>query len=215
MPDLFYEKQHGLDAGKIICGVDEVGRGPLAGPVIAAAAILPANGLPASLASQIRDSKKLSEKQRETLFPDLTTLCRYAVAEASVAEIDSINILQASLLAMRRAVEGLGVKPDHALIDGNKIPKLDCPATSIVKGDDKSLSIATAAIIAKVTRDRFMKHLAETHPGYGWERNAGYGTAAHMKALKNLGTTAWHRLSFAPIAAILRAEATAEAKGTL
>lgn len=201
MPDHTFENMHGAERGQIICGVDEVGRGPLAGPVVAAAVVLPENGLPAEVESKIRDSKKLSEKQREALYPALTQHCRYAVAQGSVEEIDSLNILQASLLAMKRAVDGLGLAPDHALIDGNKIPAgLPCQATTIVGGDDKSLSIAAASIIAKVTRDRLMKQLAAQHPAYGWEKNAGYGTAAHMKALQTHGVTVWHRQSFAPVA---------------
>ncbi|MDD3181882.1 MAG: ribonuclease HII [Alphaproteobacteria bacterium] len=205
MPDLSYEIQSGRNLGRIICGVDEVGRGPLAGPVIAAAAIIPPKGLPESLSSQINDSKKLSDKQRERLFPILTQHCLYAVAEASVTEIDAINILHASLLAMTRAVRLLTTCPEHALIDGNKLPKdLPCPATTIVKGDGKSLSIAVASIIAKVTRDRLMKELALTHPAYGWERNAGYGTAVHLAALQEYGITSWHRESFAPVAAAKR-----------
>lgn len=201
MPDLSYETQHGRQVGRIICGVDEVGRGPLAGPVVACAAIIPPEGLPEGLANHINDSKKLSDKQRERLFPDLTRLCPHAIAEASVQEIDNINILHASLLAMTRAVRLLSFPPDHALIDGNKLPKdLPCPASTIIKGDGKSLSIAVASIIAKVTRDRLMKELALAHPAYGWERNAGYGTAVHLAALETHGITSWHRLSFAPVA---------------
>ncbi len=201
MPNREYEIQFGAESGRIICGVDEVGRGPLAGPVIAAAVVLPQDGLPHALESKIRDSKKLSEKQREALYPALIECCRYAIAEGSVEEIDTINILQASLLAMKRAVDGLGLAPDHALIDGNKLPKgLPCQATTIVGGDDKSLSIAAASIIAKVTRDRLMKQLAQQHPAYGWEKNAGYGTPIHLKALQELGATEWHRRSFAPVA---------------
>jgi len=200
MPDLIYEENAGRGAGKTICGVDEVGRGPLAGPVIAAAAIIPPTGLPPEIEAQIRDSKKLSEKKREFLFPHLTQHCVFAVAQASVEEIDRINILQASLRAMGRAIEGLSLPPDHALIDGNQTPKgLSCASTTIIKGDDKSLSIAVASIIAKVTRDRLMKELALAHPGYGWEKNAGYGTAAHLEALRTLGPTIWHRDSFAPV----------------
>ncbi len=200
MPDLTHETLHGLSIGKIICGVDEVGRGPLAGPVVAAAAILPREGLPPAIACKINDSKKLSDRQREALFPALTSLCTYAVAEGSVEEIDSLNILHASLLAMTRAVRGLSVTPDHALIDGNKLPKdLPCPASTIVKGDSKSLSIAAASIIAKVTRDRMMRELALEHPAYGWEHNAGYGTALHLAALQSHGITLWHRASFAPV----------------
>ncbi len=199
MPDLYFEKLYGRDEGKIICGVDEVGRGPLAGPVIAAALIWPAGGVPEDVKSAIRDSKQLSKKQRETLFPALTGLCRHSIAEASVQEIDQINILHASLLAMQRAVEGLGVKTDLALIDGNRAPRLECRAMSIVKGDSKSLSIAAASIIAKVTRDRIMEKLSAEHPGYGWEKNAGYGTTQHLEALRTLGPTCWHRDSFAPV----------------
>lgn len=203
MPDLAFETMHGLLEGKIICGVDEVGRGPLAGPVVAAAAILPVSGLPDGIASKINDSKKLSDKQREALFPALTELCLYCVAEATVEEIDKLNILHASLLAMTRAVRGLAQVPHHALIDGNKLPKdMPCPCSTIVKGDSKSLSIAAASIIAKVTRDRLMKELAKEHPAYGWDRNAGYGTAVHMQALKQFGPTSWHRLSFAPVAEV-------------
>ncbi len=198
MPDLSHEKRHGWHDGKIVCGVDEVGRGPLAGPVMAAAIILPRD-LPKDITREIRDSKKMSAKQREFLFPLLTQLCRHCIAEATVEEISELNILHASMLAMRRAVEGLKVKIDMALVDGNRLPQLACKATAIVSGDDKSLSIAAASIIAKVTRDRLMKKLAEQHPGYGWELNAGYGTAEHLAALKRLGATAWHRDSFAPV----------------
>ncbi|MGE4350743.1 MAG: ribonuclease HII [Bdellovibrionales bacterium] len=202
MPDLHHEILHGRNNNALICGVDEVGRGPLAGPVVAAAAMIPLEGLPDGLASQITDSKKLTEKRREALFPALTEFCPHAVAMASVEEIDQINILHASLLAMTRAVRLLTPLPDHALIDGNKLPKdLPCAATSIVKGDSLSLSIAAASIIAKVTRDRLMKKLALEHPHYGWEKNAGYGTARHLEALRLHGVTVWHRSSFAPVAA--------------
>jgi ribonuclease HII len=199
MPSLSYEKKHGYHEGKIICGVDEVGRGPLAGPVMAAAVILPAK-LPRAITKEVRDSKKMSHQQREDLFEPLTQHCRYSVAEASVEEILQLNILWASMLAMQRAVRGLQIKIDTALIDGNRVPKLECHAVAIISGDDKSLSIAVASIIAKVTRDRLMKKLAVEHPGYGWERNAGYGTAEHLTALQQLGITKWHRDSFAPIA---------------
>ncbi len=200
MPNLDYENKFGRLEGKIICGVDEVGRGPLAGPVVAAAAIIPTEGLPPEIKNQINDSKKLSAKKREALYPHLIEHCIYSVAEATVGEIDQINILHASLLAMNRAVHQLDLTPHHALIDGNKLPKnLPCQATTVVKGDSISLSIAAASIIAKVTRDRIMTALASVHNGFGWERNAGYGTAAHMKALEILGPTQWHRASFAPV----------------
>ncbi len=205
MPDYHFENVAGRKEGQIICGVDEVGRGPLAGPVVAAAAILPEGGLSEDIRPLIRDSKKLTPKRREALFPILTGWCTYAVAQCSVEEIDDINILQASLLAMKRAIQNLETPPHHALIDGNRQPPyLSCPTTLIVKGDDKSLSIAVASIIAKVTRDNLMKTLAAEHPGYGWEKNAGYGTAMHLEALQNLGPTLWHRTSFAPVARLKR-----------
>lgn len=203
MPDLSHEIAAGLHDGTIICGVDEAGRGPLAGPVIAAAAILPAEGLPADLAAQINDSKKLSAARREHLFVPLTRLCRYAVGEADVAEIDAMNILWASMLAMQRAVDRLPVKPDIALIDGNRCPHLACPARPIVKGDSISLSIAAASIIAKVMRDRLMTKLAVQYPFYGWDKNAGYGTTQHLAALRAHGATPWHRDSFAPVRELL------------
>ncbi len=206
MPDFSHEMSHGRDAGKIICGVDEVGRGPLAGPVIAAAVILPRD-LPADILAQIRDSKKMTEASREKIYPALIAHCAYAIAEATIAEIDQLNILWASMLAMQRAVMGLNARIDMALIDGNRIPKLGCPATPIVKGDDKSYSIAAASIIAKVHRDRLMKDLATQHPHYGWEHNAGYGTAEHLAALSQHGATEWHRASFAPVRDILSQKA--------
>lgn len=199
MPDLSYEIAAGLGQGRVICGIDEVGRGPLAGPVIAAAAILPQEGLPEALATQIRDSKKLSAAKREALYPELTQRCAYGLGEASVEEIDQLNILWATMLAMQRAVAVLPAPPDFALIDGNRCPQLPCPAQAIVKGDDKSLSIAVAAILAKVTRDRLMAKLAEAYPAYGWAQNAGYGTAQHLAALTTYGATPWHRDSFAPV----------------
>jgi ribonuclease HII len=198
MPDLSFEKLHGCDDGKAVCGIDEVGRGPLAGPVMAAAVILPTQ-LPQKIAVKIQDSKKMSRQQREDIFCPLISLCRYAVAEATVQEISELNILYASMLAMRRAVEMLGVTVDMALVDGNRVPQLPCKAVAIVGGDGKSLSIAAASIIAKVTRDRLMRRLAEEHPGYGWEHNAGYGTPEHLAALTKLGPTDWHRDSFAPV----------------
>jgi len=199
MPDLLIEQNYGRNAGKIICGVDEVGRGPLAGPVMAAAVILPET-MPVEITKHIRDSKKMTAAQREDLFEPLLQLCRHSIAEASIKEITKHNILWASMLAMQRAVAGLQTHIDTALIDGNRAPKLEYQTVTVVKGDDKSLSIAVASIIAKVTRDRFMKKLALEYPGYGWEHNAGYGTSSHLAALKELGLTPWHRDSFAPIA---------------
>jgi ribonuclease HII len=183
-----------------IAGVDEVGRGPLAGPVTAAAVILDPARIPPGLA----DSKTLTSTKREKLFDLILESAQCCVAHASVEEIDSLNILRASHLAMERAVAGLAVAPDHCLIDGNLIPQgLKTRAEAIVKGDAKSLSIAAASIIAKVTRDRLMVDLAQQHPGYGWEVNAGYPTKLHLNALLNLGVTAWHRRSFKPIHNIL------------
>lgn len=202
LPDLSYEIAAGRDEGLIVCGIDEVGRGPLAGPVMACAVILPADvsRLPAGLT----DSKKLTAKKREALTPVLRSLCTYSLGEASVEEIDTLNILQATFLAMRRAVAGLAVAPGFALIDGNQLPKgLPCPARTIVEGDAKCLSIAAASVIAKVERDRLMQQLDTKYPGYGWYSNAGYGSAAHLQALQQLGITPHHRRSFAPVARAL------------
>mgnify|MGYP000870749959 CR=1 FL=1 len=193
--------------GAIVCGIDEVGRGPLAGPVTAAAVVLPPTGLPADLAAAIRDSKALSEAARDRLAPEIRRhALGFAIAEASVAEIDDLNILRATLLAMRRAVDGLaalGVVPTHALVDGKILPDLPCPGTAVVKGDSRSLSIAAASIIAKVARDSVMRELHAQFPGYGWDRNAGYPTAQHRDALKRLGATPHHRTSFSPVREVL------------
>jgi len=178
-----------------VCGVDEVGRGPWAGPVVTAAVVLD----PATAPEGLNDSKKLSAKKREALF-DLLQAAPHAIGVASVEEIDRLNILNATYLAMKRAIEGLHVAPGFALIDGNRIPHdLPCPAWAIVKGDARSASIAAASIIAKVTRDRMMAKLANDFPGYGWETNAGYGVKAHAEALSRLGVTPHHRRSFKPI----------------
>lgn len=183
-----------------IAGVDEVGRGPLAGPVVAAAVVLNRDSIPEGL----NDSKKLSIKRREFLAPLLWQSAEVAIGVASVEEIDEINILQASLLAMRRAVEGLGLPPDHVLVDGNRIPaQLPCKATAVVGGDGKSPSIAAASIVAKIWRDNVMKEAATQWPGYGWETNAGYPTKCHKSALRNLGVTPLHRRSFKPVRDIL------------
>lgn len=182
-----------------IAGVDEVGRGPLAGPVVAAAVILD----PARIPEGLDDSKKLTARARDRLCAAILETCTTGIGEASVAEIDRLNILRASHLAMERAVEALG-GADFVLVDGNLIPEgLDRPASAVVGGDRLSLSIAAASILAKVTRDRIMVDLAQQHPGYGWERNAGYPTAEHRNALANLGVTPWHRRSFAPVHKIL------------
>jgi ribonuclease HII len=198
--DLCFETAAQARGFTAIAGIDEVGRGPLAGPVTAAAVILDPGRIPAGLA----DSKTLTSAKREKLFDLILANAQCSVAHASVEEIDSLNILRASHLAMERAVAGLPLTPDHCLIDGNLIPTgLKGRAEAIVKGDAKSLSIAAASIIAKVTRDRLMVDLAQQHPGYGWEVNAGYPTKLHLNALLNLGVTAWHRRSFKPIHNIL------------
>jgi ribonuclease HII len=179
-----------------VAGVDEVGRGPLAGPVTAAAVVLDLARMPAGLA----DSKALTAARRERLFVEIMASAVVSVAHASVEEIDALNILHASHLAMERAVAGLAVVPGFVLVDGNLIPAgLQGRAEAIVKGDARSWSIAAASIIAKVTRDRIMVDLAQQHPGYGWECNAGYPTKQHLEALQNLGVTPWHRRSFKPV----------------
>jgi len=198
LPDLKLEHA----AGGVVAGVDEAGRGPLAGPVVAAAAVIDEARLDAALRLRIDDSKKLSAAKRTAIFAELAGCARLAVGAASVAEIDRFNILGATMLAMRRAVLSLGILPDLVLIDGNRTPELPCPARAVVGGDARSLSVAAASIVAKVTRDRIMASLAARHPGFGWERNAGYGTAAHREALVRLGATAHHRRSFAPVAAL-------------
>ncbi|MFZ1727723.1 MAG: ribonuclease HII [Albidovulum sp.] len=183
-----------------VVGVDEVGRGPLCGPVLAAAVRLDPNHIPNGL----NDSKKLSAAKRAALFELIIVNAEVAIGEASVAEIDHLNILRASHLAMSRAVGGLAVVPDHVLIDGNMIPRNFVPsAEALVKGDARSLSIAAASIVAKVLRDRTMVDLAQQFPGYGWDRNAGYPTKEHLAALQNLGVTPHHRRSFKPVHNIL------------
>lgn len=179
--------------------MDEAGRGPLAGPVVAAAVIMPRKGVPRG----IDDSKKLTRDLREALFERICKRACVGVGLASVEEIDSLNILGATKLAMRRAVEALSSQPDIVLVDGNQPPKLECRAVPVVGGDAISLSIAAASIVAKVTRDRLMAQLAAEHPGYGWERNAGYGTRLHYHGLQTLGITIHHRRSFGPIRALV------------
>ena len=186
-----------------IAGVDEVGRGPLAGPVVAAAVVLNPNNVPAGL----NDSKKLTVNRRVSLEAELRTRADVAVAEATVAEIDEHNILRASHLAMNRAVATLCPAPDFLLIDGNLIPRgATIPSQAVVKGDALSVSIAAASIIAKNWRDQLMVDLAQQHPGYGWEANAGYPTKQHREALQNLGVTPHHRRSFRPVRNILHQE---------
>ncbi|MEE8189483.1 MAG: ribonuclease HII [Kiloniellales bacterium] len=215
MPDFALEKELGAatgGAGPIILGVDEAGRGPWAGPVVAAAVWLDPARCPEKLLTRLDDSKVLSAALRARLYAELRDCAEnggaaLGIGQAGVAEIDEHNILQATLLAMGRAVAALeqraGIRAQAALIDGNQTPALSCPARAVVKGDSRSLSIAAASVMAKVTRDRLMEDLAEAHPGYGWERNRGYGTAEHRRALSDLGVTAQHRRSFRPVRELL------------
>jgi len=184
----------------LMAGVDEAGRGPLAGPVVAAAVILDDMHPIAGLA----DSKVLTERKRERLFDEIhaKALC-FCIAEASVEEIDRLNILQATMLAMRRAVEGLRLKPVKVLVDGNRIPVLKISAEAIVRGDSKVPAISAASILAKVHRDRQCVAMHETHPLYGFATHKGYGTAEHLAALRAHGATPWHRASFAPVREVL------------
>ncbi len=202
-PDFTLETEALLQGYARIAGVDEVGRGPLAGPVTAAAVILDPAAIPAGL----NDSKKLTARKREALAEILHAQAQVAIAHASVAEIDEINILRASHLAMQRAVAALDPAPDYLLIDGNLIPRgLNIPALAVVKGDARSVSISAASIVAKTCRDALMVDLAQQHPGYGWERNAGYPSKSHKAALQNLGVTPHHRRSFKPVHNILYQE---------
>ncbi len=199
-PDYSLEAE-ALDRGYIrIAGVDEVGRGPLAGPVTAAAVILDPAAIPAGL----NDSKKLTARARAVLAEILHEQAQVSIAHASVQEIDEINILRASHLAMERAVAALNPAPDFLLIDGNLIPRgLTIPAQAVIKGDARSVSISAASIVAKICRDGIMVDLAQQHPGYGWETNAGYPSKSHKLALQNLGVTPHHRRSFKPVHNIL------------
>ncbi|MDO8344765.1 MAG: ribonuclease HII [Cellvibrio sp.] len=184
--------------GLLGAGCDEVGRGPLAGDVVAAAVILD----PENPIVGLDDSKKLSEKKREQLFIEIQQKARsWCIARASVAEIDKINILQASLLAMTRAVQGLHIQPEHVLVDGNKLPKWNYTAEAVIKGDSRVASISAASILAKVTRDREMVVLDKIYPGYGFADHKGYPTKVHMDALDKLGITPIHRTSYAPVRA--------------
>lgn len=202
-PDFHVETDLIAAGHACIAGVDEVGRGPLAGPVTAAAVILD----PARIPPGLNDSKKLSAARRSALFTVLMGMATVSVAHASVTEIDDLNILRASHLAMQRALAGLPCAPDIALIDGPLIPPgLPMPTRALIRGDAISLSIAAASIVAKVARDAIMVDLAQQHPGYGWEKNAGYPTRAHLVALQNLGLTPHHRRSFAPVRNILYQE---------
>jgi ribonuclease HII len=205
MPDFSRERR----VGGIVCGIDEAGRGPWAGPVVAAAVVLASDQamlrhLPRDLLDRLDDSKRVPPTRRVMLYELLHECARrggvyLSVAAASVAEIDRLNILAATHLAMARAIEGLGIRPDLALVDGNRAPRLPCPVELVIGGDGLSLSIAAASILAKVTRDRLMARLAARYPSFGWQQNMGYGTAFHREALWSSGPTPHHRLSFAPV----------------
>lgn len=201
MPDWKIEDGH----RGLICGIDEAGRGPWAGPVVAGAAVFLTREVSPELLAQLNDSKKLTAKKREYLYELLRQeeqaghiLC--GIGEASAAEIDELNILQATFMAMRRAVENLPQKPDIALIDGNRLPKdFPCANECFIGGDGRSYSIAAASILAKVYRDRLMSEMAKQYPHYGFEKNAGYGTKAHIEGLRQYGVTPQHRRSYRPI----------------
>jgi ribonuclease HII len=204
MPDFAIERR----CEGVVCGIDEAGRGPLAGPVLAAAVIIDRRRFRGELRRALDDSKALSRELRESCYAGLcggvrSGAVRIGVGAASVAEIDRINILRASLLAMGRAVAALGLRdgtgPDIALVDGNIAPILPCPVRTVVRGDALSLSIAAASVVAKVTRDRIMRELARRYPGYGWDTNVGYSTAAHCDGIRRLGVTPHHRRSFEPV----------------
>lgn len=209
MPDFSFED----NCRGIVAGVDEAGRGPWAGPVVAGAVVIFDRNLDKFLLEGLDDSKKLSAKKRETLYEALLAAeakgqLKTGIGEASAEEIDRVNILQATFLAMRRAVEALGMTPDYALVDGNQTPKpFVCAVQTVVKGDARSYSIAAASIMAKVHRDRLMARLAEEFPFYGFEKNAGYGTALHIAGLKEHGITPQHRKSYRPIQEMILAKA--------
>jgi ribonuclease HII len=202
MKEIISEEQSLIDSALVYCGVDEAGAGPLCGDVVAAAVILdPNNPIP-----ELNDSKKLSEKKREALYPEIKEKAlAYCIARCTPQEIDEINILHARMLAMTRAVNGLGVLPQHALIDGNRLPKdLCCDATSIVKGDALVACISAASVLAKVERDREMIEMDKRYPGYGLAQHKGYPTKAHLAALKELGPTPIYRKSYGPVKALLQ-----------
>ena len=204
MPDFSLEESLGLSTSAVIVGVDEVGRGPLAGPVTAAAVFFDRQKITSDLLTKIDDSKKIAQKKRATISKQIESIAIIGIGWASSGEIDQLNILEATMLAMQRAISSLQkqiiLDPDYILIDGNKVPCLDFPSKAIVRGDEKSLSIAAASIVAKSTRDAFMTSLSKLYPAYGWEKNAGYGTHEHLAAIEREGITVHHRRSLKPIA---------------
>lgn len=199
IPDFSFELAALRQGYSVICGIDEAGRGPWAGPVVAAAVILDVKKIPAGL----NDSKKLTEVKREKLFVEIIASAAVSIGIGDEARIDRDNILATTLWAMGEAVSQLQVKPDFALVDGNRVPKLSCGVQTIIEGDGRSLSIAAASIIAKVTRDRLMVEMDHKFPAYGFARHKGYGTAAHHEALLKFGPCPHHRMSFKPIVKLL------------
>ncbi len=202
MPDLSHERQY---YPRLVCGIDEVGRGPWAGPVVAACVILPPEKT--ELINALDDSKKLTRSKREQLYPVIIESCEVGIGESTPEEIDEINIWKATERAMQRAFDALTQAPCIALVDGNRHPALACETVTIIKGDSISASIAAASIIAKVTRDRYMEEMDLTYPHYAFARHMGYGTKAHQLALAEHGPCPLHRRSFAPIRALLAQEA--------
>ncbi|MEE2745344.1 MAG: ribonuclease HII [Pseudomonadota bacterium] len=203
VPDLHLEKGAWKRGFQNVAGVDEVGRGAWAGPVVAAAVVLPKCLAPRFIDLGINDSKKLSKGQRQRIFIELLPLACIGIGFSSSVEVDTNNIVKSTCYAMKRSLLGLSVRPDYILVDGNVLPITGFSGEFVVKGDTVSLSIAAASIIAKVARDTFMEQLSSVYPGYGWEQNAGYGTSNHKSALNQMGITKYHRKSFKPIIKIL------------
>ena len=202
LPSFRHEEELGAPA-ILVAGIDEVGRGPLAGPVVAAAVILDPANLPRRLKRQINDSKQVPEPVREEIYEAVQGRIEFAIGQASVAEIDTLNIYHASFLAMKRAMAALPRTPQYAIVDGNRAPELPCEARPVVGGDALCLSVALASIMAKVTRDRMMRELDQRYPGYGWAQNVGYNTPQHRSALLHLGVTPEHRTSFRFVSELL------------
>jgi ribonuclease HII len=205
-PDDSFELAGGAREGRLIAGIDEVGRGAIAGPIVAAAVVLDLQRLPAGLQGRIRDSKLLTALQRRRLRDEISPFAEIGLGMVTPREIERLNVLRATLRAMGRAVRGLGHQPELVLVDGRDAPRVSCPVEPIVDGDRRCLSIAVASIVAKTERDRLMQAHARRYPGYGWEHNMGYATPEHLAALAALGPTPLHRRSFGPLHALLASE---------